>query len=73
MHDRRMDDADSKRLSLLVPKELFDRFLDLSQSDLMASYVKAKEVENERIRYEAVLTVYKKCGEMLYKPECRPE
>ena len=76
-YDRCMNDTDSKRLSLLVPKELFERFIDLSQreykntttqiTDLMAGYVRAREAENEATRQEAMLTVLSKSGEMIYK------
>ena len=72
-----MNDADSKRLSLLVPKELYDRFIDFSQkeykntttqiTDLMAGYVRTREAESEVTKQEAMLSAFAKCGEMIYK------
>jgi len=71
-----MNDADSKRLSLLVPKELFDRFIDLSQkeykntttqiTDLMAGYVKAREAEGEATKQQSMRSALSKCGELIY-------
>jgi hypothetical protein len=72
-----MNDADSKRLSLLVPKELFDRFIEFSQkeykntttqiTDLMAGYVKAQEADSVANKQEAMRSVFSKSGEMIYK------
>ena len=72
-----MNDVDSKRLSLLVPQELYDRFIEYSQkeykntttqiTDLMAGYVKAREADSEASKQEAMLAVLSKSGEMIYK------
>jgi hypothetical protein len=72
-----MSDTDSKRMSLLVPKELYDRFIDLSLkeykntttqiTDWMVNYVKTRESEIELSKQEAILSTLSRCGEMIYK------
>jgi metal-responsive CopG/Arc/MetJ family transcriptional regulator len=72
-----MSDTSSKRLSLLVPKELYDRFIEFSQkeykttttqiTDFMVEYVKEREIESERAKQDAMLSTLSRCGAMIYR------
>lgn len=72
-----MSDDNVKRLSMLVPKELFERFQRYTAkdykntttqiTDLMTNYVRLKDLENKAAREEAILRAFSRCGELIYK------
>jgi hypothetical protein len=72
-----MSDLDTKRMSLLVPQELYDKFLEFSQqeykntttqiTEFMVNYVKTRESAAELSKKQAILSTFSRCADLIYR------
>jgi hypothetical protein len=73
---------DGKRINFVVPKELYERFMEYSRGEYkttsgmltsyMAGFVQKKEQEEEQAIINALLSTIKRCSEILYTLSTNP-